>query len=193
MLRVPFLLLSAISVVQAQLIGKNKPEVHPPLVWQNCTLDGCTPVNGTIVLDSNWRWAHDGSGSTNCYTGNTWNEKICSDNKVCAEKCAIEGADYTGTYGITAKGDSVKIKFLTKDGYGTNIGSRLYLMKDEKNYEMFSMLNKEFTFDIDTSAAGCGLNTALYFVSMEQDGGKSKYSGNKAGCVGTLLMSKVYG
>jgi len=27
----------------------------------------------------------------------------------------------------------------------------------------------------------CGLNGALYFVSMDEDGGLSKYSGNKAG------------
>lgn len=181
-LQATFILLSALSIAQAQLIGTNKAEVHPPLTWQTCTKAGCTDVAGKIVLDSNWRWAHEGaSGSTNCYTGNTWNTQICSDNKACAAKCAVDGADYTGTYGITSSGNSVKVNFLTKDAYGTNIGSRMYLMKDDDNYEMFSLLNKEFTFDVDTSAAGCGLNTALYFVSMDQDGGKSKYPGNKAG------------
>ncbi|TID25607.1 glycoside hydrolase family 7 protein [Venturia nashicola] len=183
MLQATFTLFSAILTAQAQLIGKNKPEVHPAVTWQKCTTaGGCTKVDGKVVLDANWRWAHEGAtGSTNCYTGNTWNTKVCSDNKACAAKCAIDGADYSSTYGITASGDSVKVKFLTKDAYGTNVGSRLFLMKDDKNYEMFSMLNKEFTFDVDTSASGCGLNTALYFVSMDQDGGKSKYPGNLAG------------
>lgn len=46
---------------------------------------------------------------------------------------------------------------------------------------MFNLLGNEFTFDVDVSNLGCGLNGALYFVSMDQDGGLSKYSGNKAG------------
>jgi len=46
---------------------------------------------------------------------------------------------------------------------------------------VFTLLGNEFTFDVDVSNLGCGLNGALYFVSMDQDGGLSKYSGNKAG------------
>ena len=34
---------------------------------------------------------------------------------------------------------------------------------------------------MDVSNLGCGLNGALYFVSMDLDGGLAKYSGNKAG------------
>ncbi|QDS73092.1 hypothetical protein FKW77_000280 [Venturia effusa] len=182
MLQAGLVLLSAISTAQAQLVGTNKPEVHPPLTWQTCTKAGCTDVKGSIVLDSNWRWSHIGAaGSKNCYTGNLWDTTVCKDNKACAEQCAVDGGDYTGTYGITASGNSVKLNFITTDAYGTNVGSRLYLLKDEKNYEMFSLLNKEFSFDIDTSAVGCGLNPALYFVAMDQDGGKSKYPGNLAG------------
>merc|ERR1712176_150347 len=37
------------------------------------------------------------------------------------------------------------------------------------------------TFDVDVSQLPCGLNGALYFVEMEQDGGKSKYPNNNAG------------
>ena len=36
---------------------------------------------------------------------------------------------------------------------------------------MFNLLNQEFTFDVDVSNLPCGLNGALYFVSMEADGG----------------------
>jgi cellulose 1,4-beta-cellobiosidase len=46
---------------------------------------------------------------------------------------------------------------------------------------VFKLLGNEFTFDVDVSNLGCGLNGALYFVSMDADGGLSKYSGNKAG------------
>lgn len=46
---------------------------------------------------------------------------------------------------------------------------------------MFELLGKEFTFDVDVSNLPCGLNGALYFVSMDADGGLSKYTGNTAG------------
>lgn len=64
---------------------------------------------------------------------------------------------------------------------GSNIGSRLYLMEDESTYQMFKLLNQEFTFDVDVSNLPCGLNGALYFVAMDADGGMSKYENNKAG------------
>lgn len=54
-------------------------------------------------------------------------------------------------------------------------------MDGTDKYQMFTLLGNEFTFDVDVSKLGCGLNGALYFVSMDADGGKSKYSGNKAG------------
>lgn len=119
---------------------------------------------------------------TNCYTGNEWDAKSCPDNKSCASNCAIDGADYKGTYGITASGNSLSLKFVTKGSYSTNIGSRTYLMKDDTTYEMFKFTgNQEFTFDVDLSKLPCGFNGALYFVSMDADGGLKKYSGNKAG------------
>jgi cellulose 1,4-beta-cellobiosidase len=41
--------------------------------------------------------------------------------------------------------------------------------------------NREFTFTTDVSNLPCGLNGALYFVEMDEDGGTSKHSINKAG------------
>ena len=48
---------------------------------------------------------------------------------------------------------------------------------------MFQLLNKELSFDIETSAIGCGMNFALYFISMEADGGKASagFSGAQYG------------
>ena len=54
-------------------------------------------------------------------------------------------------------------------------------MDSSSSYKMFDLLDNEFTFDVDVSNLPCGLNGALYFVSMDADGGMSKYPGNKAG------------
>lgn len=95
--------------------------------------------------------------------------------------CAIDGADYSATYGVTTSGNALTLNFVTVGSSDTNVGSRLYLLEDETTYQMFSLLNKEFTFDVDVSNLPCGLNGAVYFTSMAADGGMSEYSGNKAG------------
>ncbi|KAL7274158.1 Exoglucanase 1 [Rhizina undulata] len=174
---------SLLAVVSGQQVGTLTTETHPKLTTQKCTTGGtCTTVSQSVVLDSNWRWLHSTSGSTNCYTGNTWDTTLCPDPETCATNCALDGADYSGTYGITTDDDALTLTFVTVGQYSTNIGSRVYLMAtDDTNYEMFNLKNQEFTFDVDLSNLPCGLNGALYFVEMEEDGGLSEYSGNKAG------------
>ena len=54
-------------------------------------------------------------------------------------------------------------------------------MQDETNYQMFKLMNQEFSFDVDVSNLPCGLNGAVYLVQMDQDGGMSKFPNNKAG------------
>ena len=166
-----------IAMVAGQQVGTNTAEVHPTLTSQKCTASGCTSQNTKIVLDANWRWLHSTTGYTNCYTGNAWDATLCPDGATCAANCALDGADYTGTYGITSSGDSLTLQFVT----GTNVGSRVYLMQDDENYEMFKLLNQEFTFDVDMSQLPCGLNGALYLSEMDQDGGMAKFPTNKAG------------
>jgi cellulose 1,4-beta-cellobiosidase len=131
-------------------------------------------------MDSNWRWTHD-DGTKNCYDGNEWDSDLCPDPETCSNNCYIDGADYQGTYGITGNSSAVKIGFVTHGSYSTNIGSRLYLLRDESHYQMFKLKNKEFSFSTDVSNLPCGLNGALYFVEMDEDGGTSKHSINKAG------------
>jgi cellulose 1,4-beta-cellobiosidase len=82
---------------------------------------------------------------------------------------------------VTGNSSAAKLSFVTKGSYSTNIGSRMYLLRDESHYQMFKLLNKEFTFSVDVSNLPCGLNGALYFVEMEEDGGMAKHSINKAG------------
>jgi cellulose 1,4-beta-cellobiosidase len=169
-----------LGLVSAQAVGKQQTETHPKMTWKKCTgKASCTAVSGEVVIDSNWRWLHDSNGK-NCYDGNEWTS-ACSSATDCASKCQIEGANYGTTYGASASGDALTLKFVTKHEYGTNIGSRFYLMNGATKYQMFTLMNNEFTFDVDLSTVECGLNAALYFVAMEEDGGMAKYSSNKAG------------
>ncbi|KAI0266408.1 glycoside hydrolase [Gloeopeniophorella convolvens] len=170
-----------LAVAHAQQAGTLTAEVHPTLSWQTCEAGGsCTTNSGTVVLDANWRWLHTTSGYTNCYTGNTWDATICPDPTTCAENCALDGADYSGTYGVTTSDDALTLKFVTQ-GSQTNVGSRLYLMASDTSYEMFKALNREITFDVDVSQLPCGLNGAVYFSEMAADGGLAAYPNNKAG------------
>ncbi|GMF61588.1 unnamed protein product [Phytophthora fragariaefolia] len=137
----------------AQLVGSNTAETHPALMTQTCTKSGCTDEDTSIVLDANWRWLYKEGTSTNCYTGNTWDKTICSDPKTCASSCALDGADYPGTYGITSESNSLSLKLVTKGPYNLN----------------------------------CGLNGVLYFVDMDTDGGRQRFSGNKAGAKFTVM------
>ncbi|KAH7395028.1 glycoside hydrolase [Phaeosphaeria sp. MPI-PUGE-AT-0046c] len=175
--------LSLFGAVRAQQAGTVTAETHPKLSWKTCTGTGgtsCTTKNGLITLDSNWRWVHVTSGYTNCYDGNSWNTTACPDGSTCTKNCAVDGADYKGTYGITASSNSLSLKFVTKNSNAANIGSRTYLMESDTKYQMFNLIGKEFTFDVDVSKLPCGLNGALYFVEMAADGGMGK-GNNKAG------------
>ncbi|KNZ77904.1 Exoglucanase, partial [Termitomyces sp. J132] len=170
--------------VSAQQVGTLTAETHPKLPWYKCTkAGGCTQQSsGAVTIDANWRWTHSAASgsSTNCYTGNTWDSTLCPDDATCASNCALEGADYSGTYGVTTSGDALTLKFVTQSSQ-KNIGSRLYLLNSDSQYEMFKLVGQEFTFDVDVSNLPCGLNGALYFSEMDADGGLAKYPTNKAG------------
>ncbi len=181
--RTPFLaFFGFIASVKAQGACSLNAEGKPSLTWQTCSSSGCTTNNGQLVIDANWRWAHSTSSSTNCYTGNTWDATLCPSDTACAANCCLDGSGgYQSTYGVSTSGSAATLGFVTNGAYATNIGSRLYLMASDTEYQMFNLLGKEFTFDVDVTTLGCGLNGALYFVNMDADGGKSKYPANKAG------------
>ena len=135
---------------------------------ETCEAGGkCSAVSTTqIVLDSNWMWEHDVGGSTNCYTGNTWDAQLCPDPVTCAKNCALDAADYDKTYGISVKDNALKLKFVQKAQYGVNVGSRTYLMDSPSTYYKFKLKNREFTFDTDVSTLPCGLNGALCVLPL---------------------------
>lgn len=175
-------LLSSLFVAasRAQQACTSTTETKPSISWATCTSSGCTNTTNDVTIDANWRWTHDVSGYDNCYTGNTWDASLCPDDETCATNCCVDGADYESTYGVSASGDALTLSFVTKST-DTNVGSRMFLMASDTEYQMFDLLGKEFTFDVDVSNLPCGLNGALYFVAMDSDGGMSKYSGNQAG------------
>lgn len=169
----------------AQLAGTQAPtEEHPMLHVQECTTKGgCATVSRGVVLDANWRWA-DESG-TNCYDGNAWTS-LCDGQPNCTATCAIEGGNYEGTYGIKTEGHNLTLGYVTRGTYGNNVGSRTYLMaEDDTNYEMFHLNNREFTFDVDVSTLPCGVNAALYFVEMSEDGDLGKGNNQAGAAFGT--------
>ncbi|KDR74807.1 hypothetical protein GALMADRAFT_141140 [Galerina marginata CBS 339.88] len=179
--KVALITFSLIAMVCGQQVGTLTAETHPALPWSTCTKAGCTnQAAGAVVLDSNWRWLHSTAGATNCYTGNTWDPTLCPDATTCAKNCALDGADYSGTYGISTSGNALTLKFVTTSAQ-KNIGSRVYLMASPTQYQIFKLLNQEFTFDVDVSNLPCGLNGALYFSQMDADGGIAKFPSNKAG------------
>lgn len=175
---------SLVTLVTAQGVGTEQAELHPKITWQKCTAPGtCTTVNGEIVLDSNGRWTHDRTRSANnCYDGNTWYPRICPDSKTCSENCVIDGAgNLDRVYGVSTKNDTLTMKHATYIDFFTNYGARVFLMADETKYQMFNLLGNEFSFDVDASKLGCGINGALSFVAMDEDGGMARFPGNKAG------------
>ena len=168
----------------AQQAGTLSPtESHPKLAIQQCSSAGCETLARSIVLDANWRW-FDEAGA-NCFDGYAW-APVCDGDPTCTRVCALEGGNYEGTYGIKAAGHNLTIGFVTRGGSGNNVGSRSYLMaEDDTNYEMFHLNNKEFTVDVDVSTLPCGLNAALYFVEMPEDGGLSFEQNNAGAALGT--------
>ncbi|KAI0741911.1 CBH1-6 [Daedaleopsis nitida] len=94
---VALLSLSFLAIAYGQQVGTLTTETHPKLSVQQCSAGGsCQTLQRSVVLDSNWRWLHDTAGSTNCYTGNTWDDSLCPDPTTCAANCALDGADYSG-------------------------------------------------------------------------------------------------
>lgn len=175
-------LFGLVATVKAQGACTLNTESKPAITWETCTTGSCTTVNGQLVIDANWRWTHALDSDVNCYTGNEWNTTLCPTDAECAANCCLDGAgSYSGTYGVTTSGDAATLSFVTVGEYATNVGSRLYLMASNTEYEIFDVLGKEFSFDVNVANLPCGLNGALYFSTMDADGGLAKYSTNKAG------------
>ncbi|CAE7727325.1 cbhB [Symbiodinium sp. CCMP2592] len=178
------ILLSLFALAASQQIGTHEVEAHPEMALWTCDAGGCTKEMKSIVLDANWRWLHNGQ-YTNCYKDGDWDSTLCPDPVTCAANCHLEGnteKQYKSTYGIKTIQDGVELGFVTTTKYGSNFGSRVYMLDDENTYKMFKLKNREFTLTAQMKKMPCGLNGAVYFVEMDADGGKARSGGtNVAG------------
>ncbi|KAJ3365718.1 hypothetical protein HDU91_002086 [Kappamyces sp. JEL0680] len=144
--------------------GSATPNYNPPFP---ISVDGKS-ISTSLTIDANWRWVHNKDGYTNCYSDKSWNPTYCPDPATCAASCLLEGVSkdqYVGTYGVHTQGNAVTLDLVTN----SNVGSRLFLLdnSDANAYYGFNLLNRELSFTVDVSKLGCGLNGALYFVSMD--------------------------
>jgi cellulose 1,4-beta-cellobiosidase len=132
------------------------------------TVDGAV-VNTKLTIDANWRWVRKASDYTNCYSDG-WDPTLCPDSETCYKNCVVEGVpleDYRIPYGVSVQGNSLTLRYVTTGPYGTNVGSRLYLLSPEGNsYYPVNPMNREISFVADMSNAGCGLNGAIYTLQV---------------------------
>ncbi|KAH6627706.1 concanavalin A-like lectin/glucanase domain-containing protein [Chaetomium tenue] len=172
----------ALGFSAAQQVGNYQNETHPTLQWSSCGADGsCEKVDGEVTIDADFRWLHRAGTVTSCFDGNAWNERGCNSVDNCTANCALEGADYVRSYGVKTSADTLSQRFRTNFDFAYNIGSRLFLMESQHRYQTFTLRDNELAFDVDLSTVECGINSALYFVSMDADGGMARYPTNAAG------------
>jgi len=142
----------------AGLLGLDEEKPAPqkqkslPFPVKTCNSTGCTEEMLRLTIDANWRWFHDDEFKT------------CGDcsTEDCSKCSHQQNVDYAETYGVTVAEGAVT---LTKS-------ARLYLLDASgEEYFLLRLLGKEFSFDVDVSALRCGVNSALYTVEMDKDGG----------------------
>jgi len=168
--------IALLAAPSAQQQGTYEPEVHQKLQWSRCGPDKtCSPVNGQITMDADYRWLHERNTYKDCHYDGHWDELVCNGTAACTDKCVLEGASYKYVYGVNTTKDALRQQFRTSADFANNYGSRVYLMENQTRYQTFTLLNNELAFDVDLSTIGCGLNSALYFVEMDADGGVARF------------------
>ena len=173
-----------VAFVTGQQPGTQQAENHPSLTIQSCSTNGgCRDETKSIVIDANWRTVYSILGPEQyCFLFNSkWNSSVCPNGATCAKNCALDGANYEIYHGIKTSGSSLTMAYASYLNHYFNIASRVFLLDNDSSYKLFSLKNREFTFDVDVSALPCGINGAIEFVAMDADGGMGRYPGNKAG------------
>jgi cellulase len=133
----------------ALALSANATEVHPKFIWKKCTKAGCTPVNGFLVHDKHLE-------------GGTWHR-------------GGDPLDYEKEVGVITNGGTVSQRLISNYKGSKVTGSRIYILaSDDKTYEEFKFVGKEFTYTVDVSQIPCGVNAALYTSEMPALGKKTK-------------------
>ncbi|PLW27200.1 hypothetical protein PCANC_26120 [Puccinia coronata f. sp. avenae] len=168
--------------VLAQQIGIHLLHESPPaLKIQSCRSDiECSEKRLSITLDADLRPLQVLEGIESCVSEEerAWNATYCADSERCAEKCSLGGVKYKSVHGVTTHDHSVNLRLFTR---GKLTESRVYLLGNKKRYHLFHLKNRQFSFEVDASQVPCGVDAALYFTSMQADGGLSRT--NRAGAM----------
>ncbi|KAA1114754.1 hypothetical protein PGT21_021738 [Puccinia graminis f. sp. tritici] len=166
----------------SQQVGIHLLQESPPsLKIQNCESDGkCSEIRMSVTLDADIRPLQVLQGMESCITDEekAWDRRYCADSERCAEQCSLGGVKYKAVHGITTDDHTLKLRLFT---HGKLTESRVYLLADQKHYQLFHLKNQQFSFEVDASKVPCGVHAALYFTSMKADGGLSRT--NKAGAM----------
>jgi cellulose 1,4-beta-cellobiosidase len=172
--------LCLLRAASGQQAGSATKEEHPALTVYSCSAtEMCAPERGAVTLDAQYRWLHaaDGSEEKGCMREGNWDKTLCSDPKKCAQNCAIEGVNahgYKNTYGVHRVDNGLQLE-LTEGG-----GSRIHLTDALSSYKVFSLKNRELSFDVDVSSLPCGVTSSIILTTMDSEGDKGM-GGNTAG------------
>ncbi|KAI6089201.1 glycoside hydrolase family 7 protein [Hypoxylon rubiginosum] len=141
------LYISLLGSLLASVAVAQSSEQHPPLItWKCTTSGGCVQQNTSVVLDKDSKYARGTAGSRT--------------------------ADDYAAMGVSTEADAVTMYHYVQSGGALNPASpRIYLLGDDGNYVLMSLLNQELSVDVDYSQVPCGENGAFYLSEMELDGG----------------------
>jgi cellulose 1,4-beta-cellobiosidase len=86
------------------------------------------------------------------------------------------------TIGIVVILTECRLKYYNYLDYSMSKGARLFMLRpDGKQYNLFKLLNKEISFEVDVSKLPCGISADMKFVAMDSNGGFNRLQGNTAG------------
>lgn len=169
------------GLVGAQHPGR-VPDKHPPLqTWQCTKKGGCVSKDTFVVLDALSHPVYQiNDPSYNCGNwGQAANSTACPDLETCQANCWMEGIQNYTAYGVQTEGAILDLHQIV-DGWVAS--PRVYLLTPERDrYEMVKFAGGEFTFDVDMTKLPCGMNAAVCFMEMAEDGGESAEPLNTAG------------
>jgi hypothetical protein len=143
------------------LLALSFSETHPPFTWQTCTKAGCSPSTTSLVADADYRGTPTGD------------------------------IDYSGALGVTTTGGTLVQRLVTISGGNKNVGSRLYLLDATgTKYQLFKLIGKELSYDVNLAQIPCGVNAAVYTIEMPASGEGAGAAYGTGYCDGNYVKSK---
>jgi cellulase len=142
-------LISLVASLLASIPIAQASEEYPSLPTWKCTSSaGCVQQNTSIVLDTVAKLAQGAAGSRTA-------------------------ADYAAM-GVSTSGTALTLYHYVKSQAAS---PRVYLLGDDRKYVLMSLLNGEFSVNVDLSDLPCGENGAFYLSEMAADGSGGTGSG----------------